>query len=87
MEIILYQSHQTIDNARKVTSISDIKDNVRLFYEMGYYPTKNDVIKHTNFTRTGVFKEILDVKSFIEGDERLSDVEYINHHNFVIVDI
>ncbi len=90
MEII---AQVKITGAKKVNSLSDISDNSRLFYELGHYRVlrkyldkDGDVVEEKEWVRTEIFKEIENVKSFLETDKRMSDREYIEHHNFVVVD-
>lgn len=83
-----------IQNTKKVTSISDIKEGCKLFYELGYYrvdtkfrDTKGFIHEKKTWIRTGVFQEIKNIKEFlIYAESDFEDEEYINHHNFVIVD-
>jgi hypothetical protein len=77
--------------ARKVNSITDIKKNDRLAYELGYYKEGGD--KTINYhqpeywTPTGVFKEIGNVEEFLSREkDRLKDERYLKHHNFVVVE-
>jgi hypothetical protein len=84
---------QKLDGAKKVTSLSDITENCRLFYELGHYKvlrlyTNRDglLCEELKWVREGVFKEIENIKEFIEMDKKLSEKEYIEHHNFVIIE-
>lgn len=71
-------------DAVKANSFEDIKNCTRLFYEL--------VVDYNK--KTGFFKEIKDVPSFIELDEHhqkngingnCSNLDYINHHNFHVI--
>lgn len=64
--------------------ITQISGDDRLFYELGYKldPEKgygdNWILKNT-------FEEILDVNFMLENDKLLSNIEYLKHHNFMIL--
>jgi hypothetical protein len=73
-----------VPNSVKVTSISDIGENDRLFYELGTY-TYTYKGRWRGWTLSGEFKEIRDVRNMLIHDTRLNDIEYINHHNFCII--
>ena len=79
MEIIVQAK---IKGVKKVKNISDITENSRLFYEIGYYVDEDN----TNWVRGVIFKEIQNIKSFIKEDYRLLNKEFIEHHNFVVID-
>lgn len=70
---------ETITNVTSLKSHYDIKHGTRLFYELN---THHD----GQFRRIGVFKEINNPMLFaINEENRLNDPEFINLHNFVIV--
>lgn len=81
----------TINNAKIVESIEDIKKAKRLFYELGHHPEVFDrlegvfVIQWEKWNREGIFKEIVDIKDMIKNDEYLTNPEYLKHHNFVYI--
>jgi hypothetical protein len=82
-----------IKNAKKLKSLRDISKNSRLFYERGHYivlrkyiDSDGYIVEDKEWIREGVFIEIKDVDDFIKTDDRLTDKEYIKHHNFVVVD-
>jgi len=64
--------------------IKQISDGDRLFYELGH---KRDMKGGygDNWIREGRFKEIENVKDFLEGYQLLSNLEYLEHHNFMII--
>ena len=78
MEII---AQVKIKGARKVNSLSDISCNSRLFYELGHY-----IVLRRYIDKEGIFKEIDNVTDFLKTDTRMSKKEFIEHHNFVVVD-
>lgn len=58
--------------------IKQISDGDRLFYELGH---KFD----NHWVRLGKFKEVENVKEFVENDKFLSNLEYLEHHNFMLI--
>jgi len=38
-----------------------------------------------NWVSEGKFKEIENVKEFVETDKLLSEIEYLEHHNFMLI--
>jgi hypothetical protein len=66
-------------------NINTILETDKLFYELGYKRNVNASHYGDNWIRTGNFKEIKNVKEFLENDKRLSDLEYLEHHNFMII--
>lgn len=71
MELKL-QDGSVVVGYKKVNSKSDIIEGKRVFYEL------------RSPTPTGVFKEIHNIKRWLEGDKELENYSYINHHNFHI---
>lgn len=65
--------------------IKQISDGDRLFYELGHKIRMMDMSYEDNWVRKGRFKEISDVKKFIETDKLLSELEYLEHHNFMLI--
>ena len=65
--------------------IKQISDGDRLFYELGHKIIMMDMSYENNWIREGKFKEIEDVKDFIETDKFLSELEYLEHHNFMLI--
>jgi hypothetical protein len=64
--------------------INIISEGDRLFYELGH---KKDIKGGygDNWVRQGKFKEIENVKDFLKGDKFLINIEYLEHHNFMII--
>lgn len=90
MEII---AQVKIKGARKVNSLSDISCNSRLFYELGHYivlrryiDKEGNICEDKKWIKEGIFKEIDNVTDFLKTDTRMSKKEFIEHHNFVVVD-
>jgi hypothetical protein len=65
--------------------INQISNGDRLFYELGYKERLLDASYDNNWISEGKFKEIGNVKEFIENDKRLTDIEYLEHHNFMLI--
>ena len=63
----------------KMTNKNQFEDGDRLFYELGYY--KDDY----NWVRTGRFKEVENPNEFMKKDFYVSDLAYLEHHNFMII--
>lgn len=92
MEIIVEQKPIKINGVKKVNSLSDITSNSRLFYELGHqvvlskYTDKDgNIVENVRWVREGIFKGIENVEDFIKIDKRLTEKEFIDHHNFVII--
>lgn len=83
MEIKVKLEPIKIESAKKINSLSDITDNSRLFYELGHY--EGNICEDKEWIKEGIFKEIDNVKNFIKIDKRMSEKEFIEHHNFVVV--
>lgn len=73
-----------LPNMSPMRDIKQISDGDRLFYELGYKININKGIEN-NWVREGRFKEIENVKDIIENDNRINDIDYLNHHNFMII--
>jgi hypothetical protein len=74
-----------LPNMIPMRDINKISDGDRLFYELGH-KIRSDFPNHpNNWIREGRFNEILNVKKFIEKDELLSNLDYLEHHNFMII--
>jgi len=56
---------------------------MELYYERGYKRNIKLGVDGGNWIRTGKFIKIENPFELKEMDDRLDDVEYINHHNFV----
>ena len=73
-----------LPNMIPMRDIKQISDGDRMFYELGHkkniYGGYGD-----NWIRQGRFKEIENVKDFIENDKLLSEIEYLEHHNFMLI--
>jgi hypothetical protein len=64
--------------------VKQISEGDRLFYELGHKITY-DMSYNNNWVREGRFKEIENVEEFIQGDKLLSEIEYLEHHNFMLI--
>jgi hypothetical protein len=71
-------------NMIPVLNINTIDNGDRLFYELGY-KINSKLGYDSNWAKTGNFKEIDDVMKYITEDKHLSDIEYLKHHNFMII--
>ena len=74
-----------LPNMIPMRDIKQISDGDRLFYELGHKIRMMDMSYEDNWVRKGRFKEISDVKKFIETDKLLSELEYLEHHNFMLI--
>lgn len=69
----------------KKYAIGDILNNGdRLFYELGY-KRNSDLGYGDNWVRTGRFKEIENPIEYIKKDNRMEMLEFVEHHNFMIL--
>jgi hypothetical protein len=74
-----------LPNMIPMRDINQVSDGDRLFYELGHKIRMMDVSYENNWIREGKFKEIDNVRYFIENDKYLSESEYLEHHNFMII--
>lgn len=81
-----------ISGAKRINSLSDIKPNDRLFYELGhylvirkYYDMNKNLCEEKKWVRGGVFKEICNVQSFVKENLPLDKKSFIRHHNFMVL--
>jgi len=74
-----------LPNMIPMRDIKQISEGDRLFYELGYKIDWTMPYDNNNWVRKGIFKEIEDVKKFVDGDKQLSDIEYLEHHNFMLI--
>ena len=92
MEITVKLEPLKFKGAKKINSLNEITKNSRLFYELGNYivlgkreDSKGNIYEDKRWLRSGIFKEINNVENFIKTDKRMSEKEFIEHHNFVII--
>jgi hypothetical protein len=74
-----------LPNMIPMRDIKQISEGDRLFYELGSKIRIMDMSYENNWIRKGRFKEIEDVQKFVDGDKLLSDIEYLEHHNFMLI--
>jgi hypothetical protein len=74
-----------LPNMIPMRDIRQISDGDRLFYELGHKKRMMDMSYVDNWVSEGRFKEIENVKEFIETDKFLSEIEYLEHHNFMLI--
>ena len=74
-----------LPNMIPMRDIKQISDGDRLFYELGHKIRMMDMSYENNWVREGRFKEIDNVDEFLEGDKFLSELEYLEHHNFMLI--
>jgi hypothetical protein len=74
-----------LPNMIPMRDIKQISEGDRLFYELGYKIDWTMTYDNNNWVRKGRFKEIEDVQKFVDGDKLLSDIEYLEHHNFMLI--
>ena len=65
--------------------IKQISDGDRLFYEMGRKINTDKMSYDNNWIRGGQFIEVEDVKNMLENDKYMTNIEYLEHHNFMII--
>jgi hypothetical protein len=74
-----------LPNMIPMRDIKQISDGDRLFYELGHKIRVMDMSYENNWISEGKFKEIENVDEFLEGDKFLSNLEYLEHHNFMLI--
>lgn len=74
-----------LPNMVPMRDVKQISEGDRLFYELGYKIRVNDMSYNNKWIREGRFKEIENVKEFIQVDKLLSEIEYLEHHNFMLI--
>jgi hypothetical protein len=74
-----------LPNMVPMRDVKQISEGDRLFYELGHKIIVNDMSYNNNWIREGRFKEIENVEEFIQGDKLLSEIEYLEHHNFMLI--
>jgi len=72
-----------LPNMVPMRDVKQISEGDRLFYELGY-KIRYDM-SYNNWVREGRFKEIENVEEFIQVDKLLSEIEYLEHHNFMLI--
>jgi len=75
---------QILPNMIPMRDIKQISDGDKLFYELGHKISMNGGYGN-NWIREGRFKEIEDIKEFLEVDKLINNIEYLEHHNFMII--
>jgi len=71
-------------NMIPMRDIKQFSDGDRLFYELGRKLDPEGGYGD-NWIRTGQFQEIENPKDFLWSDKLLSKVEYLEHHNFMLI--
>jgi len=74
-----------LPNMIPMRDIKLISDGDRVFYELGYKINSNKIEYENNWIRTGKFKEILELRDWMENDIFLNELDYLEHHNFMII--
>ena len=74
-----------LPNMIPMRDIKQISDGDRLFYELGHKKRMMDMSYIDNWVSEGRFKEIENIKEFVETDKLLSEIEYLDHHNFMLI--
>ena len=64
--------------------IKQFSDGDRLFYEVGRKIDPEGGYGD-NWIKTGQFKEIENPKDFLCDDKLLSKIDYLEHHNFMLI--
>ena len=71
-------------NMIKVTDIKQVSENDKLFYELGY-KINHELGYGDNWVLTGKFIEVPNPMTYIKEDKFLSNPDYLNHHNFMLI--
>ena len=73
-----------LPNMIPMRDIKQISDGDRLFYELGH---KIELYGGygNNWIREGRFMEVEKVEEFIKMEKRLSEVGFLEHHNFMLI--
>lgn len=74
-----------LPNMVPMRDINQISVGDRLFYELGHKIDFRNPNYENNWIREGRFKEIENVKDFLDGDKLLTDIKYLEHHNFMLI--
>lgn len=74
-----------LPNMISLRDVSTIEDGDRIFFEWGRKINPNNPNYEGNWIREGKFEEIEDVTRWLVGDKLITDVEYLEHHNFMII--
>ena len=74
-----------LPNMIPMRDIKQISNGDRLFYELGYKIRVMDSSYKNNWIREGKYKEILNVEDFIQNDKLVTQLEYLEHHNFMLI--
>lgn len=74
-----------LPNMIPMIDIKQISKGDRLFYELGHKINWKLDYYGDNWVREGRFKEIDNVDDFIKNDKLLTKLEYLKHHNFMII--
>ena len=74
-----------LPNMIPMRDIKQISDGDRLFYELGRKKSINNMSYENNWIREGRFQEVEDIKNMLENDKYMTDIEYLEHHNFMII--
>ena len=65
--------------------IKQISEGDRLFYELGYKIRIKDNSYENNWISEEKYKEITNVEDFLLNDKLLLNLEYLKHHNFMVI--
>ena len=71
-------------NMIPMRDVNLISSGDQLFYELGYKKSIH-LGYGDNWVRLGQFKEIEDPIRYVELDQLLNNVEYLEHHNFMLI--
>ena len=71
-------------NMIPMRDIKQFSDGDRLFYEVGR-KIDSEGGYGDNWIKTGQFQEIENPKDFLWDDKLLSKIDYLEHHNFMLI--
>jgi hypothetical protein len=74
-----------LPNMTPMRNIKQVSEGDRLFYELGHKINDTNPSYENNWIREGKFQEINDVKDFLLNDKFLLKLEYLEHHNFMVI--
>lgn len=82
--IIVLENSTVIYDVQKLNNKNQIKENTKLYYELGHKKNSRGGNDEDNWIRSGKFKEIKNPIEMRDEDTNMDNIEYIKHHNFFI---
>lgn len=73
-----------LPNMVPMRDITTISAGDKLFYELGH--KRNIELGYgDNWIREGKFKQIKNIKKLLKNDKLMTNLEYLEHHNFMLI--